>query len=81
MKTTDFSKYLTDFMTKYLVNERGASPNTIKSYRDTFVRFISYLVKIKGIKLQKITLSIITKELVVSFLDWLQQEKHSGNAT
>jgi len=81
MKTTDFSKYLTDFMTKYLVNERGASPNTIKSYRDTFVRFINYLVKIKGMKLQKITLSVMTKELVVSFLDWLQQEKHCGNAT
>jgi site-specific recombinase XerD len=81
MKTTDFSKYLTDFMTKYLVNERGASPNTIKSYRDTFVRFINYLVKTKGMKLQKITLSVITKELVVSFLDWLQQEKHCTNAT
>ena len=81
MKTTDFSKYLTDFMTKYLVNERGVSPNTIKSYRDTFVRFINYLVKIKEMKLQKITLSAMTKELIVSFLDWLQQEWHCSNAT
>jgi site-specific recombinase XerD len=71
MKPTDFSKYLTDFLTKYLVNERGASDNTIKSYRDTFVQFINYLVREKGIKLQKLTLSVIDKESVVAFLDWL----------
>ncbi|GHU78127.1 hypothetical protein FACS189414_5360 [Bacteroidia bacterium] len=75
MTATDFSKYLTDFLTKYLVNERGASPNTIKSYRDTFVQFIDYLIHQRGMKLQKITLSVITKEWVVDFLDWLQQEK------
>ncbi|GHT87534.1 putative integrase/recombinase y4rC [Bacteroidia bacterium] len=81
MTATDFSKYLTDFLTKYLVNERGASPNTIKSYRDTFVQFIDYLIHQRGMKLQKITLSVITKEWVVDFLDWLQQEKKCGNAT
>jgi site-specific recombinase XerD len=81
MKPTDFSKHLTDFMTKYLVNERGASPNTVKSYRDTFVQFINYLTNIKGIKPEKITLSVMTKELAVAFLDRLQEEKHCANAT
>ncbi|GHT57917.1 putative integrase/recombinase y4rC [Bacteroidia bacterium] len=81
MTATDFSKYLTDFLTKYLVNERGASPNTIKSYRDTFVQFIDYLIHQRRMKLQKITLSVITKEWVVDFLDWLQLEKKCGNAT
>ncbi|GHT07990.1 putative integrase/recombinase y4rC [Bacteroidia bacterium] len=81
MTATDFSKYLTAFLTKYLVNERGASPNTIKSYRDTFVQFIDYLIHQRGMKLQKITLSVITKEWIVDFLDWLQLEKKCGNAT
>jgi site-specific recombinase XerD len=81
MKPTDFSKYLTDFLAKYLVNERGVSPNTIKSYRDTFVQFIGYLTHEKGMKLQKMTPSVMTKEIVVSFLDWLQQEKKCSNAT
>ena len=81
MKPTDFSKYLTGFLTGYLVNERGVSPNTIKSYRDTFVRFIDYLTRVKEMKLQKITLSVMTKEVVVSFLDWLQKEKKCSNAT
>ena len=81
MKPTDFSKYLTDYLVKHLVHERGASPNTIKSYRDTFVQFINYVVRMKGIALQKITLSIITREIVIEFLDWLQQEKKCGPAT
>jgi site-specific recombinase XerD len=81
MIPTDFSKYLADFLTKYLVNERGASSNTVKSYRDTFVQFIGYLTNVQGMKMHKITLSIMTKEVVVSFLDWLQQEKKCGNAT
>jgi integrase/recombinase XerD len=81
MKPTDFSKYLTDFLTKYLVHERGASPNTIKSYRDTFVQFINYMMHVKGATSQKLTLSIITKEVVVEFLDWLQQKKKCGSAT
>ena len=75
MKTTDFAKHLTDFLTVYLVNERGVSNNTIKSYRDTFVLFISFLRDKGGIKANKITLASITRDRVVAFLDWLQKEK------
>jgi len=39
------------------------------------------MTHVKGVVLEKITLSIITKELVVEFLDWLQQEKKCGAAT
>jgi len=81
MKPTDFSKYLTDFLTKYLVNERGASSNTVKSYRDTFVQFIEYLTDVRKIKMNKITLAAITKEEVVAFLDRLQATKKCSNAT
>ncbi|EIJ37729.1 site-specific recombinase XerD [Galbibacter orientalis DSM 19592] len=81
MKPTDFSKYLSDFLTKYLIHERGASPNTIKSYRDTFVQFINYMTDERGTKLRKLTLSTITKELVVEFLYWLQNTKKCSAAT
>ena len=81
MIPTDFSKYLADFLTKYLVNERGASSNTVKSYRDTFVQFIWYLTDVQKVKMNKITLSVITKESVVAFLDWLQETKKCSNAT
>ena len=81
MIPTDFSKYLTDFLTKYLVNERGASSNTVKSYRDTFVQFIGYLTDVQKINMNKITLSVITKEFVIAFLDRLQETKKCSNAT
>jgi site-specific recombinase XerD len=81
MKPTDFSRHLTDFLTKYLVNERGASSNTILSYKDTFVLLITYAEQQKGIKVSKLSLSSITKEFVLSFLDWLQAERKCGTAT
>ena len=43
MKPTDFSKYISDFLSNYLTNEKGASINTIKAYRDTFILLLSYL--------------------------------------
>ena len=80
MKPTDFSKYLTDFLTKYLAHERGASPNTIITYRDTFVLLILFMER-KKVKVHKLTLKTITKEVVVEFLDWIQSERNCGNAT
>lgn len=43
MKPTDFSKSLTDFLSKYLPGERGLSANTIESYKTTFILFITFM--------------------------------------
>lgn len=81
MKPTDFSKYISDFISRYLPNEKGASINTITSYRDTFVLLINFIREIKHIKLEKITLDTIKKDTISEFLDWLQKERSCGNAT
>lgn len=81
MRTTDFAKHLTDFLTTYLVDERGASENTIKSYRDTFVQLIGYINKVEGININLVTLSTITRDRVAAFLDWIQKEKKLGAST
>ncbi|MGO1786161.1 MAG: site-specific integrase [Sphingobacterium sp.] len=80
MKPTDFAKYLSDFLTKYLVHERGASKNTVCAYRDTFVLFIGYMAT-QGIAVNKLTLETINQSAVVGFLDWLQTERNNGNST
>lgn len=80
MQPTDFSKYLTSFLTKYLSHERGASSNTIASYRDTFVLLITFL-ETRNIKLSKLTLDQITKDNVVEFLNWVQSERKNTDAT
>lgn len=80
MQPTNFSKYLTNFLTKYLYHERGASPNTIASYRDTFVLLIKFMES-TGVKLNKLTIEKITKEAVTDFLEWIQHDRNSSDAT
>lgn len=76
MKTNnDFSKYLTDFLFKYLSGERGASSNTVAAYRDTFVLLIKYMETENNIKINKLALSHFNKNTIVNFLDWLQQAR------
>lgn len=81
MSPTDFSKYLTDYLTRYLSHERGASSNTITAYRDTFVLYITFMERIRNIKAEKLYLKSITKESIVAFLDWLQTERKCSDAT
>lgn len=81
MKPTDFAYYLTGFLTKYLPDERGASENTIASYRDTFILFLVFIRDRKGIQANQLTLSNITKDLLVEYLDWIETERNCSSAT
>jgi integrase/recombinase XerD len=71
MNPTDFSKYLTDYLTRYLSHEKGTSSNTITAYRDTFVLFIIFMERMRNIKAEKLYLKSVTKESILAFLDWL----------
>ena len=81
METTDFAKYLSSFLTRYLAGERNVSPNTILSYKDTFVQFLTFMRDQKGVEIQNLTLECITKDIVIDFLDWVQENRHCSNAT
>ncbi|MBU0487971.1 MAG: site-specific integrase [Patescibacteria group bacterium] len=81
METTDFAKYLSAFLTRYLAGERNYSPNTILAYKDAFIQFISFMKEQKNIEVQKLSLECINKEVVIDFLDWIQENKHCSNAT
>lgn len=80
MQPTDFSKYLTNFLSKYLPAERGASRNTITAYRDTFVLLITYMASI-GVKLNKLTMREIDRASVLNFLEWIQTKRHGSDVT
>jgi integrase/recombinase XerD len=81
MKPTDFSYYLTNFLSKYLPGEIGASINTIASYRDTFILFLRFLKGMKDISAEQLTLNMITKQVVIEFLDWTEQERKCSIST
>ena len=80
MQPTDFSKYLTIFLTKYLPGERGVSSNAILAYRDSFVLLIKYMESI-GVRVNKLTLGKLDQKSVLSFLEWLQRERRVSAAT
>jgi len=81
MKPTDFSYYLTGFLTKFLPGEIGASKNTIASYKDTFILFLHFLNDEKNISAEQLTLIMITKEVVIEFLDWTEYKRKCSIST
>jgi site-specific recombinase XerD len=81
VKPTDFSYYLTTFLTKYLPSEIGASRNTIASYRDTFILFLVFLKDVKNISADYLTLDMVTKDIILEFLDWIETKRNCSAAT
>jgi site-specific recombinase XerD len=80
MKPTDFSIYMTNFLSKYLPAEKGLSKNTITAYRDTFILLIKYMESI-GVKLNKLTLDKLDRQYILGFLQWIQKERNSSDLT
>ncbi len=68
---TDFARAVTGFFTKYLPHDRNVSENTRMAYRDTMAMFIVYMRDRKGVPVEALTLSHLTKENVRGFLEWV----------
>ena len=52
----EFSKLVSDFFIRYLTNQKNASENTIKTYRDAVVQLLEFMNS-KGIKANKIKIT------------------------
>lgn len=78
---TDFGKYLTDYLNRYLTMECGCSYQTVKQYSATFMLFIQYMYKIELIAPEKLFLKEITKERVLGFLHWLEETRKCSIST
>ena len=72
MSDNSFARHLTAFFTEYLASERGFSYNTIRSYSNTFVSFLSYMESACHVKPERMELKYVNRSNVLSFLDWLQ---------
>lgn len=81
MKITYFSRYLSDFLTRYLPGERGASPNTVLSYKDTFLLLIIFFKTVKDIPPERLDLKDLSRDNVQAFLHWIQTERGCGDST
>ena len=75
MKSTDFAKCLSNYLSIYLPVRKNVSENTIKSYRDTFKLFLTYCQDAVGIKVERVGFCDIDLKLIENFLDWLAAER------
>ena len=81
MKPTDFARHLSDFLSRYLPGEKGASIHTITAYRDSFLLLIDFIGQQEHIKVERLTLEKISQKTIIAFLDWLQTVRGCSNST
>ncbi len=81
MKPTDFAKYLTEFFSVYLSVQKNVSSNTIKSYRDMFKLLIKYCQETKSIPAERITMNLLSDQLITGFLLWLETDRGCAIST
>lgn len=81
MKPTDFAYCLSKYLNHYLPGQQNFSSNTINSYKDAFKLFLRFCKEEKGIRPEGISLKMIDKELVNSFIGWLGEKRHCSEST
>jgi len=81
MKQTDFAKTLTRYLTDFLPGQRNVSPNTIKSYRDTFKQYLMFMQEEQRIRPEKVSFSSVTSLSIKDFLNWLETYKNVSTST
>lgn len=73
--------YLTRFLQSHLSNERGSSPNTLRSYGKTFLLFLDFMKEEKRIEAERLKITDLNKENALHFLSWLEEHHHSAVPT
>ena len=76
-KPPSFACLVQQFFTEYLVIQRAVSPRTIASYRDALLRFLAFVEQSTGKAPTAVRLVDIGPELILAFLDHLEQERHN----
>src|SRR5713226_2720680 len=77
-KGPSFASLVQRFFTEYLVMQRAVSPRTIASYRDAMLLFLTFVEQRIRKAPTAVRLADITPELILAFLDHLEQER--GNS-
>lgn len=69
------------FFEWYLPRVKGVSTNTIKAYRDTFALFLTFASQHLSIKCPELEMECLSCDLILSFLDYLEEERHNTTST
>ena len=77
---SDLSTALHGFLTEYLPRQKGVSPHTLHSYRDSLKLLLRFAAGKKG-DCSQLSLPQITNEKVVAFLHHLESDRHNQVST
>ena len=78
---TGFDTHVTAFFTTYLPNVRGASPHTIRSYRDAVAQFIAYAADSAGKRIEGLGMADVGGDALEAFLGHLEADRGVSVAT
>lgn len=81
MMKSDLPYYLTSFLGKYLPGEKNASSHTIQSYSYTFKLLLTFFESVKSIATERLSMSDLTRDTIIEFLDWLESARSCGITT
>ena len=66
------------FFVEHLTQQRALSPQTVAAYRDAFMLFLGFAEARLGRSPALIKLADITPDMITSFLDHLERERHNS---
>lgn len=72
----DFFHTVRSFIYEYLPNQKCVSENTIISYKTALELFIRFLRDEKKYSVKRITFMNIDREIILEFLDWIENERY-----
>ena len=80
-KSSSFLDILDTYLTLYLPNAVGVSPNTIVSYKTTFRLLVQFIFQSRSVPADQITFEMLDYQLLTDFLSWIENERKCCAAT
>lgn len=74
-------KYLNTYFNEYLIMQKNVSNHTILSYKYSFNAFLRFCINNKNIRIKALSLDVFNKDLIIEFLDYLENVKNNSITT
>lgn len=81
IKVTTLASALRGFFTQHLPQVRGASPHTVRSYRDTFTLLLRFAATHQRQSVVQLDLDALTPDVILAFLHDREQTRRNRSST
>ncbi|MDQ6615794.1 MAG: site-specific integrase [Actinomycetota bacterium] len=78
---TSLAPTLQAFFTDRLIRQRGASPNTVAAYRDTFRLLLGHIADTTAKTPARLDMTDLDSDTIAAFLQYLETERHNSVRT